>query len=617
MYTDIFIFAIAFTTFSLYTPQEPPVSSPALALLCCGAAMAGVYVFCRVVFLRCARAINSAAAAAEHYGKALTVAKFCALGAYCVLIMLCGLKQALPRMVYGSELALNACGVAVFSALLLIVWLCAFPAYRNCCDALSTRGGFTAWNARLSLTLILPWILFAAFLDGLSLLPAPVLEFLSGSNIAAGLLLALVIGIIGIFFPWTVVRLWGCTDMPPGPVRDRIEDICRRARVRCAGIYLWNLFGGHTLSAGVLGFVPAFRYLLISPALLSMLGDDELDAVIAHECGHVRHRHMLFYLIFILGYGFWFTALYGLFLPALHTSDRFLDMTLRPDGTFGFAYHALILASVLIFFLLYFRILFGYFSRTFERQADCAALRLTGSAQGIAGALAAICSNPAARTAPNWHHYSITERIAFVNACERSPEHAARHARRVRAAVSVFCALLAVSAVFLWMVRNQLAERNSLHTLLFVEKMSQRRPDDAVLRFQLAGLYYEKKLFSEAEKEYRYSIALRPDFYDAYNNLAWLYATCEQPSMRNYPEALRLSRIAVSLAPHAYILDTLAECLFVNGLYRQAVIAAEEALRAAEPENRLHYENQIKKFRGALPAEDPPSRSDKQGITAV
>jgi len=615
MYTDIFIFIIAFSTFSLYAPQQSSVLSPYQTLLCCLLAIAGVYVFCRAVFFRCACAPVTTSVA--RFSRALTLAKSGALCAYAVLILLCDVKQTLPGPVFRSELALNACGIGLFIALLLIVWLCAFPAYRSCCDTQSTRSGYISWHARLSLTLILPWLLFSAFWDGLALLPEAVQEFVSGSQIVSGALLSFVIGIFGIFFPWIVVRLWGCSVLPAGPVRDRIEHICRRSRVRCSRIYLWNLFGGPMLSAGVMGFVPAFRYLLISPALLAMLEPDELDAVIAHECGHVRHRHMLFYLVFILGYGFLCAAFYGLLFPVLHTSDVFLDVTLRPDGTFGFVYQAMTLSLVIGFFLLYFRVLFGFFSRAFERQADGAALAITGTAQGITGALEKICENPAGRSAPNWHHHSIAERSAFLLDSERTPGLSARHTRMVRVCVFGFCAVLCLLAALLWIKRTELNEFNERNTLIFLEKISHRRPDDAFVRFQLAGLYYEKKLFSSAEKEYRAAIAVRPDFYDAYNNLAWLYATCEDYGMRKYPEALRLARIAVSLAPHAYILDTLAECLFVNGLYRQAIIAAEEALRAAEPENRAHYENQINKFKAAPRANDTPSRYDDRGTIAL
>ncbi|MCJ7833589.1 MAG: M48 family metalloprotease [Deltaproteobacteria bacterium] len=56
------------------------------------------------------------------------------------------------------------------------------------------------------------------------------------------------------------------------------------------------------LTAGVMGLVKRFRYLLITPALLDLLEPEELMGVVAHEIGHIRKRHLLFYLGFFAGY---------------------------------------------------------------------------------------------------------------------------------------------------------------------------------------------------------------------------------------------------------------------------------------------------------------------------
>lgn len=45
-------------------------------------------------------------------------------------------------------------------------------------------------------------------------------------------------------------------------------------------------------NAALLGCVPPFRYLVVSPSLLDSLTPGELDAVIAHEMGHLRRRHV-------------------------------------------------------------------------------------------------------------------------------------------------------------------------------------------------------------------------------------------------------------------------------------------------------------------------------------
>ena len=295
--------------------------------------------------------------------------------------LLFDLKQVLPPVFMRSEFLLSLFGISVFIALLLIVWRASFPAYRRCCDPHMSLKDYTFWHLRMSCSLLLPWLIFSALMDGLTLLPSAAYDMVRGNLLVSGALFAAVMCAIGIFFPLAVIRLWGCSELPAGPERQLIEDVCRRARVRCSGIYLWNLFGGHLLSAGIMGFVPAFRYLLITPSLLKLLDRGELEAVVAHEAGHVRHRHMLFYLFFILGFGFLYTFFYSHIFGILITSDVFLALTVRKDGSFGILYHVVPIAIVVAMILLYFRVLFGFVSRSFERQADLAAVSITGSSR--------------------------------------------------------------------------------------------------------------------------------------------------------------------------------------------------------------------------------------------
>ena len=47
----------------------------------------------------------------------------------------------------------------------------------------------------------------------------------------------------------------------------------------------------------------------------------------------------------------------------------------------------------------------------------------------------------------------------------------------------------------------------------------------------------------------------------------------------------------------AYILDTLAESYYINGMLEAAINAEKEAIRIAK-KNRSYYEGQLIKFRG-------------------
>lgn len=104
---------------------------------------------------------------------------------------------------------------------------------------------------------------------------------------------------IAVFGPVFIKTIWQCRPMEKGPGRSRIEAVCHMAGLRYADILIWDLFAGSMITAGVMGLVGKFRYILVTPALLGSLDDEELAAVILHEIGHVKHRHMLFYLVFL------------------------------------------------------------------------------------------------------------------------------------------------------------------------------------------------------------------------------------------------------------------------------------------------------------------------------
>lgn len=51
-----------------------------------------------------------------------------------------------------------------------------------------------------------------------------------------------------------------------------------------------------------MGLVPRFRYILITDSLLEVLSVEEPKAVMGHEIGHIHYKHLLFYILFVLGY---------------------------------------------------------------------------------------------------------------------------------------------------------------------------------------------------------------------------------------------------------------------------------------------------------------------------
>ncbi len=102
----------------------------------------------------------------------------------------------------------------------------------------------------------------------------------------------------------------------------------------------------------------------------------------------------------------------------------------------------------------------------------------------------------------------------------------------------------------------------------------------------LADLDAKQKLYGDAINNYQQALRLEPDFAEANNNLAWLYATCEDQKFRDPKAALDHAQRAVDLTQwkEGESIDTLAEAYFVSGDYHQAVEVQKKAL-ALEPDN--------------------------------
>jgi cytochrome c-type biogenesis protein CcmH/NrfG len=124
----------------------------------------------------------------------------------------------------------------------------------------------------------------------------------------------------------------------------------------------------------------------------------------------------------------------------------------------------------------------------------------------------------------------------------------------------------------------------------------QRTPDNPKLYSLMGDMYYSRKQFPETIQAYEQAISLDPKNAQTLNNLAWLYATCEDESYKDPTRALVLAEKAAKLEKSPHILDTLAESYFINGRYEEAIEAGRKALMLAK-DNHAYYEGQLEKFK--------------------
>jgi Zn-dependent protease with chaperone function len=458
-----------------------------------------------------------------------------------------------------------------------IVWTFAYGPYHRLYQADISRWTYVVSNISFSIPVLLPWLLLSGIADVIQALPfeAPK-QFL-------------------------IQRFWRCQPLEQGYYRNRIEALCLRAGLAYADILYWPIFGGKMITAGVMGLVKRFRYILVTNSLLQLLEPEEVDAVIAHEIGHIKKKHLLFYLAFFVGYMlFSYVAVDAIVFGIISAEPvRWLS-----DNA-GFSQMGIVsgIYSVVIIcvFLIYFRFIFGYFMRNFERQADTYVYALFDSARPLISTLEKIAATSGqSADKPNWHHYSIRERIDYLKKCEQDLSWIDRHNTKVKKSISVYAVSLLLLGVLgyqlnIGMAGNRLASHFYERAIL---DQIEKHPDNADLYSLLGNVYFNRKNWAGVQEAWEKSLAIKPDNAETLNNLAWFYATCEDKQFLNPDRALSMATLAVRLENLPHIWDTLAESYYVSEMYSKAVEAGQQALELAR-ENRGYYEDQLQKFKKA------------------
>jgi len=491
--------------------------------------------------------------------------------------------------------------LSLFLLYMVIVWICAwFPYDKLYHNGISLRA-YVSSQISFSIPVVLPWLLISGASDILQALPFELPQKLLETPTGQILFFLFFLLAVALMGPAMIQKFWRCRPLEPGPVRQRIENLSRRAGFTFANIVYWPILGGRMITAGVMGLIRPFRYLMITEALLEYLSPEEVDAVVAHEIGHVRKKHLQFYLFFFAGYMLISYTLFDLILIAILYIPQLYPLMEQAQGRQSTATSAFFSLGTICSFLIYFRYIFGYFMRNFERQADAFVFTLFNSSLPLVTTLEKIAmtsGQPANK--PNWHHFSITERIHFLRKCESDRTWISRQDKKIRRSIAIYLiGILLIGALGYTLNWGDTGKKLNAH--LFEQALLreiEKNPDNPVSYNMLGDSYVLREKFELAKQAYEKAILLQPDNFSALNNLAWILATSEDAAIRNPRRAVLLAAKAAELKPSSQILDTFAECLYRNGQIEEAIYIGEKALLSATGD-RSYFEKQLDKFRKA------------------
>ena len=123
--------------------------------------------------------------------------------------------------------------------------------------------------------------------------------------------------------------------------------------------------------------------------------------------------------------------------------------------------------------------------------------------------------------------------------------------------------------------------------------------DNVDARFNAAGLFEDRGLYSEAAKYDSEAARLQPDDYRARLRLAWVLGTSPDETVRNPDEALRLAEdVARGRSNDPEIFDTLAAAQAATGDYSGAVRSAQKAVELIAQSGERDWEDAVRRRLG-------------------
>jgi Zn-dependent protease with chaperone function len=147
-----------------------------------------------------------------------------------------------------------------------------------------------------------------------------------------------------------------------------IDKLSKRAGISLGATFVWLTGERKVANAAVSGIVGKQRTVFLTDHIMNSLSAPELLAVVAHEIGHARFKHLLFNFLLAIMTGVFVLWTFVFISPWVETGEQTGMAVIMLQG-------------------IYILVIFGFFARRFERQADLYAAYAVGSPPLVGNAL--------------------------------------------------------------------------------------------------------------------------------------------------------------------------------------------------------------------------------------
>ena len=215
------------------------------------------------------------------------------------------------------------------------------------------------------------------------------------------------------------------TPLPEGPLRDRLLALAKRTCFQARAIEVMDGSKRSRHSNAFFTGLGRFRKIVLFDTLVEQLSDEELEAVLAHEIGHFRLRHVPKMLLLSSA-----QVLAGFALLAwLARQEWFYRAFDLPPQPVGLAFLLFILLAGPVMFWV--SPLINHWSRRHEYEADAFAAQAVGSPEPLIAALRKLATKNLSNLTPHplysafhYSHPTLLEREAALRRVTVAPPDA-------------------------------------------------------------------------------------------------------------------------------------------------------------------------------------------------
>ena len=221
-----------------------------------------------------------------------------------------------------------------------------------------------------------------------------------------------IVVLINLSLPYFMKLFNKFTPLENEELKDRIEEIMEKVGFKSDGVFIMDASKRDSrLNAFFGGFGKSKRVVLFD-TLIEKLNSDEIVAVLGHELGHFREKHLIKNIVMIG------LMLFGLFFIIGHLPDSLFEELKVPKNGGNILVISLLVGEVYFYLV---TPIFNYFSRRNEFEADAYALETTEKPEPLISMLKGLAASNLSHLTPHplmvflsYSHPPVSQRITAV-----------------------------------------------------------------------------------------------------------------------------------------------------------------------------------------------------------